>query len=179
MSATTPKPPRCPAGGMATKKLPPKSLAYSPPARSGCTENTSFGMFTILKGQSSLSYMMIEGTGFSLRRDKLRVARGDARGELETRYARKREPAKRLALKAQVPVLLPCIIGNVLQCLPYFSAAFVEHTHKLLRGFQSRGLKVPCEKSKPGVVNTVSPNPANSATCGASLPNGMDLGVGV
>jgi hypothetical protein len=137
-------------------------------------------MFTILKGQSSLSYMMIEGTGFSLRRDKLRVARGDARGELETRYARKREPAKRLALKAQVPVLLPCIIGNVLQCLPYFSAAFVEHTHKLLRGLsKANGLKLPWEKSRPGVVDTVSPNPANSPTCGASLPNGMDLVCGV
>src|SRR5215475_8671921 len=59
MSATTPKPPRCPAGGMATKKLPPKSLAYSPPAPSGCTGSAYFGMFTILKRQSSLTYTMI------------------------------------------------------------------------------------------------------------------------
>src|SRR5437867_13431772 len=56
----------------------------------------------------------------------------------------------RLALNAQFPVLLPCLVRNVLERLTNLSTALVEHTHELLRGFQIQRLEVALGKIQAG-----------------------------
>ena len=86
----------------------------------------------------------------------------------------------RLALKAEFPVLRPGLIGHVFQRGANLGCALVEDLYQLLRGLKGqRAERVPLEKSSSGVVRMVTPNPASSATCGASLFSGIDLGCGV
>ena len=82
------------------------------------------------------------------------------------------------ALEAELPRLCPGIVFGGLQSGARLARIFFEACS---RPTDSNGGRVrwgAFEKSSSGVVKIVRPKPGNSATCGASLSSGIDLGCG-